>query len=480
MTISQSSQAPIVEAQHFFNEGRLEAALDASWKALAVDPDSVGAKSLLAKLLQRVPTAVDSSREKDLLRLLRDPDVDPAQVSKAGWHLVSTAIGTVRDPLALATALERNRFAQALLEETYVAWPDAERLLTPVRRWLLIERLWPRFPRLAAALIAQAHHNGGAWLFNSEEEERLKEAAEFRSAYFPAHEAELRIGTGENPVARQYETWPFPQWNRVTRPVPTTLPHVVNRLDPGSGGELPLKAKLLVAGCGTGREAAMAALRYPDAHVTAIDISMTSLDYAREKCRDLPIEFQQLDLREVHRRGKSFDAIFCSGVLHHIPDPEAAWRTLVDVLRPGGVMRVALYSRIGRLKIAAAKKMIADLICEPHDDRLLRTIRRRLLEAAPGLLADAFDFYTLAGVHDMLLNRHEDPFDMPRIGRALNMLGLRLLTMNFPVAVAEAQYRKDHPQDPHLRDLDTIGAFEQRNPFLFRSMYNFWCRKPCL
>jgi SAM-dependent methyltransferase len=235
---------------------------------------------------------------------------------------------------------------------------------------------------------------------------------------------------------------------------------------------------MLIAGCGTGREAAMAALRYPDARVTAIDVSGPSLEHARAGCLDLPIDFHRLDLRDVRRLGKHFDAIFCSGVLHHLPDPEAGWRTLAGVLKPGGVMRVRLYSRLGRLKIAAAKRMIADLAAGPEGDSLLRAIRRRLLDEAPGLLADIRDFYTLAGVHDLLLNRHEDAFDIPRIRRALDGLGLRLIAMGFPVAAAEAQYRREHPQDPRLRDLAAIAAFEQSHPFLFRSMYDIWCRKP--
>jgi hypothetical protein len=37
------------------------------------------------------------------------------------------------------------------------------------------------------------------------------------------------------------------------------------------------------------------------------------------------------------------------------------------------------------------------------------------------------DFATLSGTYDLLLHRHEDPFDIPRIERALDRFGLRLL-----------------------------------------------------
>lgn len=476
--MSGADQNAFAEAQRLFGEGKLEAALGAGWQALRANPSSAAVKSLFTKLLQRVPAVADPTMEDDLLRLLRDPGVDPVQVAGAGWKLFLAAISEDEEPRALAARLEDSALALALLEETWVAWPDAERLLTRVRRWLLVESAWPEFPRLAAALIAQAGHNGGAWPFDSIEEEKLPAADGFRSAYLPPDRPSAEShDNGDNPIARQYESWPYPQWSRVTIPVPTTLPQVVDGLDPG-GPALPKAAELLIAGCGTGREAVMTALRYPDACVTAIDVSQASLDYAQTRRGGLPIAFHRLDLREVSRLGRHFDAIFCSGVLHHLPDPEAGWRTLADVLKPGGVMRVLLYSKLGRLKIAAARKMIADLVGGPEDDDLLRSIRRRLLERAPDLLADIRDFYVLPGVHDLLLNRHEDLFDIPRIGRAFDGLGLRLLRMNFPIAAAEAEYRKEHPGDPLLRDLAAIAAFEQRHPFLFRSMYDFWCRKP--
>ncbi|HEX5183209.1 MAG TPA: class I SAM-dependent methyltransferase [Allosphingosinicella sp.] len=469
--------ASLREAERLFGEGRLESALEPAWNALRAAPASRAAKALLAKLLQRVPSGAGRGDEDDLLRLLRDSGIDPAQISNAGWQaLLSAGSRPSEDAPALAAWLDGSALARALLEEAYVARPDAERLLTEVRRWLLVEGRWPDFPRLAAALAAQARHNGGAWLFDSVEEERLGDAKGFRPAYFP-EQRETPSESGPDPVASQYEAWPYPQWSRVTIPAPTTLPRMVERLDPG-GPDLPARADLLIAGCGTGREAAMAALRYPNARVTAIDVSETSLDYAREKCRDLPVDFRRLDLRDARRLGRDFDAIFCSGVLHHLPDPEAGWRALAEVLRPGGIMRVRIYSRLGRLKIAAAKAMIADLAAGPEDDALLRAVRRRLLDKAPGLLSDIGDFYTLAGLHDLLLNRHEDPFDIPRIRRALDGLGLRLIAMGFPIAAAEARYRREHPHDPRLRDLAAIAAFEQSNPFLFRSMYDIWCRAP--
>jgi len=100
-------------------------------------------------------------------------------------------------------------------------------------------------------------------------------------------------------------------------------------LDP-TGPQLPVHAKILIAGCGTGSEAAQVASKYPDAAVTAIDISQTSLNYARErwtalKLRD--VRFVRLDLHKVSELNERFDAIFSSGVLHHLAKPGSRfWR----------------------------------------------------------------------------------------------------------------------------------------------------------
>ena len=95
----------------------------------------------------------------------------------------------------------------------------------------------------------------------------------------------------------------------------------------------------------------------------AIDLSLTSLAYALRKTRELGIgniEYAQADILKLDTVGRSFDLIESSGVLHHMADPFAGWRTLLSVLRPGGVMAVALYSEIARADIVKARAFIAE------------------------------------------------------------------------------------------------------------------------
>ena len=95
-------------------------------------------------------------------------------------------------------------------------------------------------------------------------------------------------------------------------------------------GDLRPGLQILIAGCGTS-QAARHALRHPDAHVTAIDISTTSLHHTRNLqqqygLRNLALHW--LPIEEVGALGRRFDQIVCTGVLHHLPDPDLGLRAL--------------------------------------------------------------------------------------------------------------------------------------------------------
>jgi SAM-dependent methyltransferase len=111
--------------------------------------------------------------------------------------------------------------------------------------------------------------------------------------------------------------------------------------------------RILIAGCGTSQAAAHA-LREPDAHVTGIDISETSLNHTRELQRkhDLQnLDLRQLAVEEAGDLGQVFDEIVCTGVLHHLPDPDVGLRALRGVLAPDGATHLMVYAAYGRAGI---------------------------------------------------------------------------------------------------------------------------------
>jgi SAM-dependent methyltransferase len=160
-------------------------------------------------------------------------------------------------------------------------------------------------------------------------------------------------------VMRQYEDNPYPRWT--INPLNTfAADQARGRIIPTA--EQQAELDILIAGCGTGSHVVQIAQVYPKAHLLAVDISLASLAYARRKTRELGlrnIEYAQADILELGTIDRTFDSIESVGVLHHLAERTAGWRVLVSLLRPGGTMRIGLYSNLARRIIAEARAHIA-------------------------------------------------------------------------------------------------------------------------
>ena len=235
-----------------------------AWRAA---PDDAAACTRLAALLWRRPDLADASHVPAIASMVRDPRIDPAQFERAGWVALGQALPDPADPRAAALWLERHDFAIALIEETQVADAAAERVLSAVRRWLLLERKTGAFPRLAAALLRQAAINGGAWPFDAEERAALAAAPGFLAAYLPAPPGTMEVDFAApvtRAVATQYARWPYPVWQRANAVALRSLGESLRACGPHAP-ILPDRPNILVAGCGTGREALSVARMAPDA-----------------------------------------------------------------------------------------------------------------------------------------------------------------------------------------------------------------------
>jgi SAM-dependent methyltransferase len=165
--------------------------------------------------------------------------------------------------------------------------------------------------------------------------------------------------------------------------------------------------EILVAGCGTS-QAATYALREPDAHVTAIDISETSLSHTRDlqqKYSLRNLDLHRLAIEQVEELGGKFDQIVCTGVLHHLPDPDLGLRALHNVLAPHGAMHLMVYATYGRagiymmqeycrlLGVGASDEELRELgttiVALPPDHPIADVARRTKDFRNPDALADA-------------------------------------------------------------------------------------------
>jgi ubiquinone/menaquinone biosynthesis C-methylase UbiE len=98
--------------------------------------------------------------------------------------------------------------------------------------------------------------------------------------------------------------------------------------------------RILEVGCGLGDDAAaLASLVAAGGSVVAIDGSQAMVEAARDRHGDVGgLSFDVADATRLPFDDESFDACRIDRVLQHIPDPAAAIREMVRVLRPGGVL----------------------------------------------------------------------------------------------------------------------------------------------
>jgi SAM-dependent methyltransferase len=120
----------------------------------------------------------------------------------------------------------------------------------------------------------------------------------------------------------------------------------------------------LDAGCGFGRHLVHAADFGAD--MVGLDFSR-AIERARAITRGMPrVALVQGDIEAPPFRAGAFDFVYSLGVLHHLPEPEQSFRSLLPLVRPGGAIFVWVYSKARRATnrlLETARRATAQL---PH------------------------------------------------------------------------------------------------------------------
>src|SRR5262245_410014 len=287
-------------------------------------------------------------------------------------------------------------------------------------------------------------------------------------------------------VARQYDVNPYPRWKSLRRPAPgeekTRLETFFGK---GALAFMDEPFNVLIAGCGTGHQAVHWALNAKHAQVKAVDLSTSALAYASKMAERYDtgnVEFQQGDIQSLPSMpgvAGRFHIIECLGVLHHMADPFAGWRALIDCLAPRGKLFVGLYS-------ATARRLVTELKSDPAfpgpdcDERALRKFRRVLLDRPPeqlgGQLKLGPDFYSASEFRDLAAHVSERCLTLAEIRSFLaeNSLAFR----GFWIDPAHLdRFHRQFPAEPWPGRLEAWEEFEAANPHTFAAMYNFWCER---
>ncbi|MBO6947464.1 MAG: class I SAM-dependent methyltransferase [Rhodospirillales bacterium] len=197
---------------------------------------------------------------------------------------------------------------------------------------------------------------------------------------------------------------------------------------------------ILIAGCGT-QQAAQVAAGLPGARIVGTDISEHSLSETRRLADKIGVGNLTLEKRPIERTGelgRDFDLVICTGVLHHLADPDVGLKALASVLRPGGSMHLMVYGRHGRTGVYMLQELFRALGVDAgkvgkKDIAALRTLIENLPPAHPfAAVRDMHpDWQDDEGLVDLLLHVQDRAYTLSDIDGFLTGAGLKMQKLLF-------------------------------------------------
>ena len=148
-----------------------------------------------------------------------------------------------------------------------------------------------------------------------------------------------------------------------------------------------------------------------------------------------------------------------------------------NCVKPGGLMRIGLYSEIARQHIVKVRSEINEHGIGSSSTEM-RKFRNTLTESDQyhhKLVLQSLDFYSLSTLKDLLFHVKEHRFTIPQISGCLDELGL--IFCGFDLDDVVSHFKLNYTQKNDLYNLEKWHSYEEVNPTAFSQMYQFWCQK---
>lgn len=248
-------------------------------------------------------------------------------------------------------------------------------------------------------------------------------------------------------VRRQYEALPYPPCNpeddrqRLVLTWLEDLP-MINHYCFAGKQSFQKGFRALVAGGGTGDATIflaeqLRAINAANAHVVHLDMSEASIALAKERAqiRGLTniswVHDSLLNLPALGARLGQFDYINCSGVLHHLADPDQGFKALRSVLKDDGAIGLMVYATTGRTGVYQMQTLMrlvnGTQTGEQSDDQRKIANTRDLLASLPpsNWFMRSEDLHHDhktgdAGIYDLLLHSQDRSYT---VGELFDWLG---------------------------------------------------------
>ena len=187
--------------------------------------------------------------------------------------------------------------------------------------------------------------------------------------------------------------------------------------------------RALVAGGGTGDAAIFLGeqFRDKDAQIVYVDISEASMTIAKEraKVRGLTnIEWIHASVLDLPKMGLGeFDYINCSGMLHHLAEPDEGLKALEAVLKDDGAMQIMVYGQYGRQGIYYMQDLMRLLNKNTEDTQEKIDNTKAALKSSPNnswynlskSLINYLDESNDEGIYDLYLHSQDRAYTLPQI-----------------------------------------------------------------
>ena len=149
-------------------------------------------------------------------------------------------------------------------------------------------------------------------------------------------------------------------------------------------------------------------------------------------------------------------------------------------LKPGGYIKLGLYSKLARQKVSKARGLIKRLGIQSTPDGI-RDFRKQIFNDDQHELKNISnlvnDFYSLSECRDLCFHVQEHQFTTRTLEELLTDEKLEFCGFMLPKSIRTA-YQHHFPEDSNGTSLSNWGEFENNNPSTFQSMYQFWACKP--
>ena len=153
------------------------------------------------------------------------------------------------------------------------------------------------------------------------------------------------------------------------------------------------------------------------------------------------------------------------------------WKVLTDCLKPGGLMKIGLYSELARQHIVKIKEEISQLGIGLIDTEM-KSFRDMMIESDKKYydqIVNSSDFYSLSSLKDLLFHVQEHRFTIALIKDYLDKLGLSFCGFETKKILSHFKLSYNLKEDPY--NLLKWQIYEEANPLAFSGMYQFWCQK---